>query len=180
MPGPARPILLLVALPLALLTGLLAGVEPGSTATVGARPAPVVFAPGPHHFRPGPRGPGQPLDGNAAVGRGPARGSFVRRERPPVITSLQAAPRTGSTFDGWRMLEALALTGGVAGAVWYAARDEQGARLPAPPGSSVEQDVAFLREEVERLQREQRQLRTTLDWQERLLAEGSPDASADA
>jgi hypothetical protein len=150
---------LLLALPFILALALLAAVQP-VTSVASAVPY--------HAFgRHMPHGRGQPFGGSARrYGPGAWRGAGAGRPPAPV------PPVTGFTVDGGRLLAALALSGAFTGLLWLTPDGREPTPLPAPGETALEQDVVLLRAEVERLQREQRQLQWTLDWQERLLTEG--------
>jgi len=75
----------------------------------------------------------------------------------------------GFAIDGFRLLAALALTGAFTGLVWLTFDGVPVTPLTTSGSTLLERDVMRLREEVDSLQREQRHLRTTLDWQDRLL-----------
>ncbi|MFI5267998.1 MAG: hypothetical protein ACHQ7M_11535 [Chloroflexota bacterium] len=96
----------------------------------------------------------------AGARRGPAR----ERQFAPVVR-----PSSGFTIDGGRLLAELALTGAFTGLFWLA-MDGSGTEPVRHSGPTLlEQDVVRLRQQVDSLQREQRQQRAALDWQGRLL-----------
>lgn len=115
--------------------------------------------------------------GHPYHGRGEAGGNFGRtfppegrRDAAREQQFAAASPPTGSyTVDGWRLLAALALSGAFTGLVWLTLDAE----IPVPTQNTqrtlLELDVARLREELDSLHREQRQVRETLDWQGQLL-----------
>lgn len=112
-------------------------------------------------------------DPQAAFGRPGAafrhRPPFGRYGYPgPGGMAMRSDP--GFTLDGWRLLAALAVGGGFAGLAWSVG-NRQGSGVPTGTSWAGEQELTLLREEVDRLRSEQRQLRAAVDWQERLLSE---------
>lgn len=105
----------------------------------------------------------------------------------PAAYPVDGAPALG--LDGGRFLMALSLGTGLAGVLWAASNGRTGQTLVDPTEATAAREVTVLREEVDRLRSEQRQLRLSLDWQERLLTAANsrqpdapsnpPEASAD-
>ena len=157
---------LLFALPFIVAIALLAALQP-RLSTASAVPA-AFFRGHPFHERGeagGDFGRTFPPEGR----RGAAR------EQPFVPA---APPLDGYTVDGWRLLAALALSGAFTGLVWLTLDAETPVPTQSTQRTLLEQDVARLREELDSLHREQRQVRETLDWQGRLLT-GQHDPQAD-
>jgi len=148
---------LLFALPFIMAIALLAAVQP-----VGSGAAALPSA----GFR------GHPFHGPGGIDPG-FQGRFpqnARRGPPRQFTPAPVAPPVGGfAIDGFRLLAALALTGAFTGLVWLTFDGVPVTPLTTSGSTLLERDVMRLREEVDSLQREQRHLRTTLDWQDRLL-----------
>ena len=106
-----------------------------------------------------------------------ARGPMAMRHHPPQWGNPRAfadrrpmpgpAPHHPPVGAG-RLLGVFAITGALTLLIFALVGSFLPERLTASPAS--EQELTTLREEVDRLQRERRQLRLALDWQERLLA----------
>ncbi|HEY8742655.1 MAG TPA: hypothetical protein VIU62_06130 [Chloroflexota bacterium] len=148
---------LLFALPFIMAIALLAAVQPIG----GAAPA---LPQG--NFR------GHPFERPGGIDPG-FQGRFPQNARrgPPrhFVPAPVAPPVGGFTVDGFRLLAALAVTGAFTGLVWLTFDGVPVTPLTNSSSTLLERDVMRLREEVDSLQREQRHLRTTLDWQDRLL-----------
>jgi hypothetical protein len=173
----------LVALPFILAIGLFAALQPIPRATlIGPGTAAVGSLSG-HHGRWGARGPGD-FQGTAPVA-GPRHWPADMRYRHPMRFTVApegypvgGAPTLG--LDDGRFLVALTLGAGLAGVLWAASSGRTGQTFTDPAEAALVRDVTMLREEVDRLRSEQRQLRLSLDWQERLLsASNQADPSAD-
>ena len=148
---------LLLALPFIMAIALLAAVQPVGSGAAALPPAGLRG----HHFH----GPGGIDPGFEARFPQHARHGPPRQFSPGPI----APPVGGFAVDGFRLLAALALTGAFTGLVWLTFAGVPVAPLTNSGGTLLERDVMRLREELDSLQREQRHLRTTLDWQDRLL-----------
>lgn len=161
MSEPYRLRLLVLVLLVGGVMALLIAVRPVARAVSAAPPATAATGGAPAPGGGAPPSPRHHPDG---------RGGFARRPdhhwHGPGMA--YAAPLSYG-LDGRLLLAGLAVSAGVAGLLWYAA----GAAAPAlgEPGSPAAPDLALLRAELGRLEREQRQLREALDWQARLLAE---------
>ncbi|GEM_PF-3251264 len=167
------PFLLLAPLFIVAI-GLLAALQPvPPVMTMGPVPAMV------RHFE-GPRErafPNQQFQRQRRAPNGQAmaqpQGQFGRRpyyrraEQEMAARSMRTSP--GYTLDGWRLLAALGLSGGLTGLVWSTMNGRTPNPVGGTTGSALQDEVARLRDELDQLRRDQRHIRATVDWQGRLL-----------
>lgn len=184
MAGSLRLQLFLCALVFMIGIGLIAAVQPVPPPTTAAA-ASAAVAPPPRPVRqPPPGGMDRPW-GMAHPGAfAPSAGVLppgARRWRghdPRFGQRFERrAPADDFTIDGWRLLGALALTGGVGSLLWAGLSEARPARASGAASARLQRDMAALQGEIERLQREQRQLQMTVDWQERLLKHTAASAA---